>query len=93
MDPQIIALIFAGLRLAVQAVQGTRRAKDRLADFEAFLVALHTEGREPTAEEAAHWVGLALQADAGLDAAIRRLKAAAAATAEAPDPSEDASED
>lgn len=77
MDPVMLALIFAGVRLASQAATGTARQRDRLADFEAFLLALHTEGRAPTMEEAAGFVTAACRADDGLAAAIDRLKAAA----------------
>jgi len=74
MDPATIALIFAGLRLASQAIAGSARAKAKLSDFEAFLLALHTEGRAPTQAEIAGFVGSALEADDGLADAITRLK-------------------
>ncbi len=77
MDPMTVAMIFAGLRLLSQVVAGSARAKERLSDFEAYLLALHQEGREPTVEELAGFVKSALDADDGLAAAIQRLKDAA----------------
>lgn len=77
MDPMTVALIFAGIRLATQAMEGSIRAKMRLTEFEAYLLALHTEGREPTLEEIGRFVQTALEADDGLSAAIQRLKDAA----------------
>lgn len=70
----IIPLVFAGLRLAMQAASGHQRHKQRLSDFEAFLLALHTESRGPTPAEVAHFVAQALEADDGLAEAIQRLK-------------------
>lgn len=69
-----VAMIFAGIRLLSQVVAGSARAKERLSDFEAYLLALHQEGREPTAEEIASFVRDALEADDGLADAIQRLK-------------------
>jgi enoyl-CoA hydratase/carnithine racemase len=74
MDPMTIALIFTGIRLLSQGITGSVRAKARLSDFEAYLVALHQEGREPTAAELAGFVNDALEADDGLADAIQRLK-------------------
>lgn len=79
MDPATISLIFAGVRLAAQAISGFARERERLDDFGAFLAALHVEGRQPTPEEIGQWLQEAIQVDDGLQAAIDRLKAAAAA--------------
>ena len=76
MSAEVIALIFAGIRLVQQTVSGSMRAKAKLSDFEAFLLALHQEGREPTLAEISEFVGAALEADDGLAEAIERLKAA-----------------
>jgi len=80
MGPELLVpLILAGGRLVLQAVEGSARQRERLSDFEAFLVALQAEGRGPTFQEAAHWMKLAFQADDGLKEAIERLKQAAEA--------------
>lgn len=77
MDPATISLIFAGIRLAQQAVGGYSRSKAALARFNEFIEQLREEDRQPTMEEAEGFFREAMAADSRFASAIERLRAAA----------------
>ena len=76
MDPMMVSLILAGVRLAIQAAQGVARAQARLSDLEAFMLVLNQEGRAPTSNEVHGFVVDAQDANDNVQQALARLPVA-----------------